>query len=137
MPRNIKKNEKVKVNNLLASMDETVAASFSFKQRKALGACLNTREWGEHKLDFRPTIAVPLLPWSFYFVFLAGVNKRAITPAERVASFFMLFISLFCLLMIVTICGLVLLYLVKSWLGIDLLSSESLGLWDTFNDAFK
>ncbi|MCG9760025.1 MULTISPECIES: hypothetical protein [Pseudoalteromonas] len=124
------------VKQLLRKMEPEVAASFSYKQRKALQKAINTRGWNNHKIDFRPTLALPFLPWSFYFVFLGGLNRRTLSSTERVSAAIMFIIALL-------ICGLillgtlfVLLYLLKSWLGIDVFSNESLGLWDQFKALF-
>lgn len=137
MNRIIKRNTNAKINELLSSMDKEVADSFSYKQRKALTKSLNARYWRKHKIDFRPTLAVPLFPWSFYLVFLAGANKRELLPSERIIAFLMLFLVIFCLGLMIVGVLLVVIYLLKSWLGIDLFPNESLGIWDQFRNAFS
>ena len=130
MTRLQKTHDNSKLNKLLASMDRSVADTFSYRQRKALRASLNNQEWGKHKVDFRPTLAVPLFPWSFYLVFLAGVNKRGVTKAERLISCLMVLFILFLAGLIIVTCAFLVIYLAKSWLGIDLFPNESLGIWD-------
>jgi hypothetical protein len=128
------KNEAV--NQLLNKMDKSVADSFSYKQRKALQKVISSRDWQKHNLDFRPTLALPFLPWNFYIVFLFGVNKRDLLPAERFMAATMFLLVLFVMGLFILGCAFLLIYLLKSWLGIDLFTNESLGIWDEFKSYF-
>lgn len=133
---NNKLKEQAVLNNLLKGMDKSVADSFSPEQLKALKNAINIREWRTHSVDFRPTLALPFVPWSFYVVFLFGVNKRSLSTSEKfMATAVFLFIVL---VMGMTVFGLVfiILYLIKSWLGIDIFPSNSLGIWDEFKLFF-
>ena len=124
------------VKQLLSKMDPNMAATFTYKQRKALQKAISTRGWDNHSVDFRPTLAFPFLPWSFYIVFLAGVNKRSLNPAERntaAVAFVIIFLVFFFVLFSVVF---IILYILKSWLGIDIFPNESLGGWDWFLDKF-
>jgi len=124
------------INKLLSRMDKSVADSFTHKQRKALQKIMNTRDWHKHDVDFRPTLALPFLPWNFYMVFLLGVNKRELSPTERVMAAAMFLLVLFVTGLVLIGGVFVVLYLLKSWLGIDLFPNESLGLWDEFKSLF-
>jgi len=124
------------INQLLNRMDKSVADSFTHKQRKALQKIMNTRDWHKHDVDFRPTLALPFLPWNFYLVFLLGVNKRELSPTERVMAAAMFLLVLFVTGLVLIGGVFVVLYLLKSWLGIDLFPNESLGLWDEFKSLF-
>ena len=135
MTRLQKPKDNSKVDKLLYSMEASVSESFTYKQRKALNKSLNNQEWGKHKVDFRPTLAIPLFPWSFYVVFLAGVNKRGVTKTERLISCLMVLFILFIAGLIVVSCALLVIYLSKSWLGIDLFPNESLGIWDQVKNS--
>lgn len=137
MRRTTQRQTQAKLNELLNRMDKEVAESFTYKQRKALSQCLSVREWRKHPIDFRPTIALPLFPWSFYLVLLAGANKRELTNAERLAGFLMFFVVIFIFALLLIGCALLLIYLLKSWLGIDLFPNESLGIWEQFKAAFQ
>lgn len=137
MNRETIQKDNTKVTELLNSMDENIAQSFNYKQRKALNKSLNMRDWRKHSIDFRPTIALPLFPWSFYLVFLAGANKRELTNGERFIAFFMFFVVIFMFGLLAICVGLISIYLLKSWLGIDLFPNESLGLWDQFKAYLK
>lgn len=125
-----------RVKELLNGMDATVAASFTYKQRKALQKSINNHDWQQHKVDFRPTLAIPFLPWSFYLVFLAGTNKRQLLQSERFIGFTLFLIMVFFIGLIVIACVFFLLYLIKSWLGLDFFPNTSLGLWDKFEHYF-
>jgi hypothetical protein len=124
------------VKKLLSGMEKSVADSFTYEQRKALQKSITTQDWRQHNVDFRPTLALPFLPWSFYLVFLVGVNRRGLLPAERFIAFTMLLFIVFIIGLLVVGCAFVLLYLLKSWLGIDLFPNESLGIWDKFKSYF-
>lgn len=124
-------------NNLIKEMDNAVVESFTPVQLKALKKAVQIREWRKHSVDFRPTLALPFIPWSFYLVLLVGINRRSLSGAEKflAAAMFLLIIFLSGL----SLLGLafLLLYLIKSWLGIDIFSGSSLGLWDEFKNLFK
>lgn len=125
-----------KVNQLLSGMERSVAESFTYKQRKALQKSITTQDWRSHNVDFRPTLALPFLPWSFYLVFLVGVNRRGLLPTERFIAFTMFFLLIFFMGLFIFGFVLVFIYLVKSWLGIDFFPNESLGIWDKFKSYF-
>lgn len=136
MNRIKKSGKNSKVNQLLSGMETSVADSFTYKQRKALQKSITTQDWRQHNVDFRPTLALPFLPWSFYLVFLVGINRRGLLPAERFIAFTMLLFVIFIIGLILIACAFVLIYLLKSWLGIDLFPNESLGIWDNFKNYF-
>lgn len=60
------------VKQLLGKMDPEVAESFTYKQRKALQKAINTRDWNNHKIDFRPTLRCHFYPGAFILSFWAG-----------------------------------------------------------------
>ncbi|PCI55852.1 MAG: hypothetical protein COB45_05765 [Gammaproteobacteria bacterium] len=117
-------------------MDNTVVKSFTPQQLKAIRGAINIREWRTHSVDFRPTLALPFIPWNFYVVFLFGVNQRALSTTEKCIAAAMFLLIIFITGM--TLFGLVFLtlYLFKSWLGIDIFPENSLGLWDEFKRFF-
>ena len=136
MTRINKVDKNSKVNQLLSGMEKSVAETFTYQQRKALQKSITTQDWRSHNVDFRPTLALPFMPWSFYIVFLVGVNRRGLLPAERFIAFTMFLLVIFFMGLFVFGCFLVLIYLLKSWLGIDLFPNESLGIWDKFKSYF-
>jgi hypothetical protein len=136
MTRSKPSDNNSKINKLLADMDKSVADSFTYKQRKALQKSINSQSWRQHNVDLRPTLALPFFPWSFYIVFLVGINKRELLPIERFMATAMFLLIIFISGLIVIGCSFVLIYLLKSWLGIDLFPNESLSIWDEFKNLF-
>ncbi|MFT6248677.1 MAG: hypothetical protein ACJAZQ_001886 [Cognaticolwellia sp.] len=136
MARIKKVDENLKVNQLLRGMEKSVADSFTETQRKVLEKSITTQDWRKHTIDFRPTLVLPFLPWNFYIVFLAGKNKRELLPAERFIAFTMLLLVIFVFGLIIIGCAFLLIYLLKSWMGIDLFPNESLGIWDELKNYF-
>jgi len=123
-------------NNLLKRMDSDIIGSFTPKQLNAIRSAINIREWRTHSVDFRPTLAFPFLPWNFYIVFLFGVNRRSLSTSEKVIAATMFLLVIFITGMILFGLLFLILYLFKSWLGINFFSNSSLGLWDEFKSFF-
>jgi hypothetical protein len=121
---------------LLDSMEPSVAESFTEEQLSALRRVVQVRGWHGHSVDFRPTLIFPVLPWSFYMVLLFGRNRRALSSSEQFVAGIMFLVLLS--LMGLTAIGFVfiVLYLIKSALGIDLFADESLGIWEEFKRLF-
>jgi len=130
----IKKDEVF--SNLLKGMDKSVVESFSSKQLNAIKSAIDIRDWRTHSVDFRPTLAIPFIPWSFYIVFLFGLNRRDLSTSEKFIAAAMFLLIVFVLGL--TLFGLffIILYLLKSWLGIDIFPDSSLGLWDELKNLF-
>lgn len=121
------------ITRLLEKMPKKVASSFNEEQLSHLRNAIGAREWGKHKLDVRGT--VKFFKWRFYYVILAGRNRRSLSEKEvkvaRVltASIVATFITFAVLL------GLIVIYLIKSALGINLIDGWSLGLWSWFKEV--
>lgn len=118
--------------SLLSRMPESVQHSFTEEQLANLRIALGARSWGKHKIDFRSTIS--FFSYRYYYVFVAGRNRRELSRAEKrrnllIQSLFMTGFLTFCSLM-----GLLVLYLIKSALGIDLFPNFSLGIWSWFKE---
>jgi hypothetical protein len=122
------------ITRLLEKMPNKVASSFNEEQLSHLRNAIGAREWGKHKLDVRGT--VKFFKWRYYYVILAGRNRRSLSEKEvRVArvltaSIVTTFITFAVLL------GLIIIYLIKSALGINLIDGWSLGLWTWFKETF-
>ncbi|WP_440876378.1 hypothetical protein [Thalassotalea sp. PLHSN55] len=128
--------ESLTVNNLLQSMDKRDADSFSTAQKSALRKAIKATQWRRHSIDVRPTLVLPFMPWSFYLVFLFGLNRRQLSSSERVMAFGMFLLAIFIFGLMLLGLILLLLYVFKSALGIDLFANESLGLWDEIKNMF-
>lgn len=112
--------------NLLNRMPKHVQASFTDEQLSHLKVAIGARQWGKHTLDCRGVVR--FFKYRYYFVLLAGRNRRQLSQAEkkasRVAQAIVVTISLFVILLI--------LYLIKSVLGINVFEGFSFGIWSYF-----
>jgi hypothetical protein len=120
---------------LLSRMPEEVANSFTDEQLTHLLTAVGSRGWGKHKVDFRGTFKLPFYQWRYYYVLLAGRNYRELSREEKRMS---LLITAICSTLFLIFCaglGLLVLYLVKSALGIDLFPGFSLGIWSWFKET--
>lgn len=124
------------IKTLLSRMPKDVAASFSEEQLTHLLTAVGSRSWGKHKIDFRGTFKLPFYRWRFYYVFLAGKNYRELSRKEKNLSIFITTVISTLFLIFSATLGLLVLYLIKSALGIDLFPNFSLGIWDWFKDTF-
>ena len=124
------------IKSLLDKMPDKVSESFNEEQLTHLLTILGSRQWGKHAIDLRGTFKIPFYKWRFYYVFLTGRNHRDLSRKEKQLSLVSqaLFVSLF--LLISTTLGLLILYLIKSALGINLFPGFSLGIWGWFKGLF-
>lgn len=122
------------IKALLGKLPPGSRASFSDDQLVALKAGLGGRAWGRHAIDLRWTLR--LWRWHYYFVFLAGRNRRELTRQEKAVARLAMATALAIFLTISTLFGLLLLYLAKSAMGIDLIPGFSLGIWSWFREVF-
>lgn len=123
------------LEKLLGDMPSPVRASFSPTQLHHLEQAMQQESRHViHPVDVRWTINF----WRFryYFVFLAGRDRRALTRQQE--RFFRRteLTALFAFLGFSTLLGLLILYLIKSALGIDLFPNFSLGIWDWFQAKY-
>ena len=129
-------SEQPAIIKLLSRMPEEVADSFTDEQLTHLLTAVGSRGWGKHKVDFRGTFKLPFYQWRYYYVLLAGRNYRELSRQERRMSLTITaFISSLFIIFSVTL-GLLVLYLVKSALGIDIFPGFSLGIWAWFKETF-
>lgn len=122
--------------NLLNKMPKSVAESFNEEQLTHLFTILSSRSWANHGIDLRGTFKIPFYKWRFYYVFLTGRNHRDLSRQEENMSLITKAIMLTTLLIFCSLLGLLILYLIKSALGIDILSNYSFGIWDGFKSLW-
>ena len=117
---------------LFKRVPEDLRATFTQEQIDALKVAFGARKWGKHPVDIRSTVSV--WTWRYYFVVLMGRNRRELSRAEQKTAAFVqaLFITLF--LAFSTLLGILVLYLIKSAAGIDLIPGYSFGVWGWFKD---
>ena len=122
------------ITKLLAKVPADMRGSFSDEQLLALKVALGGRTWGTHALDLRFTLK--WWRWQYYFVLLAGRNRRVLTDRERRIQLISMALVLAVFLLFSTAVGVLVLYLVKSALGIDLIPGFSFGVWGWFQEEF-
>jgi len=122
---------------MLGRMPDKVAASFSEEQLSHLVTAVGSRSWGNHSLDVRGTLRLPFVKRRFYYVLLIGKNYRSLSRKEQQISLLMATALAGGLAIFSTLFGLLVLYLLKSALGIDLIDGFSLGIWDWFKGLWR
>ena len=122
------------ITKLLDKVPSEMRDSFSDAQLVALKVALGGRTWGAHAVDARWTLK--WWRWQYYFVFLAGRNRRVLTDREQTIQRLAMATVLAVVLTIGTVLGVLILYLVKSALGIDLIPGFSFGVWGWFQEEF-
>jgi hypothetical protein len=121
---------------LLSRMPKEVANSFTDEQLTHLLTAVGSRGWGKHKIDFRGTFKLPFYQWRYYYVLLAGKNYRELSREEKQMSILFTAVTTSFFLVFSAGLGLLVLYLVKSALGVDLFPNFSLGIWSWFKESF-
>ena len=129
---NFQIKEEPSVRKLLSRMPSDVADSFSDDQLIHLKVALGSRQWGLHKIDFRGTFLFPFVSSKFYCVFLMGKNHRNLSRSEKTISALMLSLFTSFFILICVMLGVLVLYLIKSVLGIDVIQGFSFGVWGWF-----
>jgi hypothetical protein len=122
------------LQKLLSRMPSDVANSFTEQQLAHLRVALGARQWGKHQIDLRGTLK--LFHWRYYYVVVAGRNLRDGSRSQQQLSRLMLALVISMLLVVSAALGLLVLYLLKSALGIDLFDGFSLGIWSWFKTLF-
>lgn len=118
------------IRNLLAKLPAESRDTFTDAQLTGLKAAFGGRVWGVHAIDIRHSLK--FWRWHYYFVFLAGRNRRELSRREENLARLATATVLAIFIIVSTLFGLLMLYLVKSALGIDLIPGFSLGMWDYF-----
>lgn len=123
------------IAGLKERLPEELRESFTEEQLEALKLAFGTRSWGKHSVDLRGTVKF----WHrrYYFVFLSGRNYRQLSRLEQELSLLGKATVLAAILLACGLVGLVLLYLLKSALGIDIFPDYSFGVWTWFKGLFE
>lgn len=119
------------ITRVMRSLPQDVRQSLTPEQYEAFEMAIavnNVRN--DHYIDWRPVIGFGR--WRYYAVFLLGKDRRK--SPNRKGTLSRICKSLFILLCISTLLSLafLVLYLIKSALGIDIFQHFSLGVWDYF-----
>ena len=122
------------VRKFAGSMPAHIAVTFSDAQLRAIIRIYGVHRWCRHAIDIRFTL--PVLAHTYYFVFLAGIDKRPrsrnraarhLHPLATLGNFFFHFFAL--LLLAGFVFGA--LYVLKSAFGLNIAPGFSLGIWDS------
>lgn len=122
------------LEKMLAQLPGHVRDSFSEDQITHLSKAMGDSRHVIHPVDIRWTFN--FWRFNYYFVFLSGRDRRVLT--RRQEKFFRTseLAALFSFLGFSTLMGLLVLYLVKSAMGIDLFPNFSFGVWDWFKAEY-
>lgn len=123
------------IKSLLAKLPGQSAVTFSDGQLVALKAALGGRSWGTHAFDLRRTLS--FWRWHFYLVFLVGRNRRTLSCREYEFQRMALATVLVAFGAVLTLFGILVLYLVTSGSGIGQIPDFSFGLWAWFKQEFQ
>ena len=118
------------VKGMLNRLPLSERSEFTDHQLMRLRETFAAGSWKTHPVDLRWTLSF----WKkrYYFVFLAGVNKRPLSRNEHELARTGKALLLAGALLFSVLVGLLILYLVKSAAGINLFPGFSLGIWDWF-----
>ncbi|MEH6444785.1 MAG: 3-phosphoshikimate 1-carboxyvinyltransferase [Oceanospirillaceae bacterium] len=131
--RNKLKND-TGLRKLLERMPEHVQDSFTEEQLSNIKLAIGARTWGNHAIDVRSTLK--LFRYRYYYVFVAGRNRRELSARERRLGLLIQAAALSVFLAFSAILGILVLYLLKSAAGIDIFPGFSFGVWSWFKGAF-
>lgn len=119
---------------MLARMPGDMRATFSDAQLQALNDALGTQPKRVHAVNLRWMLS--FWRWNFYFVFLFGQDRRQLSRRQQQVERWALAIAIFLFVTVSTLFGLLILYLVKSAMGIDIFPHFSLGIWGWFKSHY-
>jgi hypothetical protein len=118
------------IMSFLSRLPQETASVLTDTQLSHIKVAIGSGQYRKHKVDIRGTFPVLFFPSRIYFVFLMGRNIRSLSRQEKNIAFTSMLLLTTLFLMFSTMLGLVIVYIIKSALGINLLEGYSLGLWD-------
>ena len=122
------------LRKLLERMPKRIQDSFTEEQLANIKIAIGARTWGNHAIDVRSTMK--FFRYRYYYVFVAGRNRRELSARERRIGLLMQASILAMFLTFSAILGVLVLYLVKSAAGIDIFPHFSFGVWGWFKASF-
>ncbi|MGF1548133.1 MAG: hypothetical protein ACFCUG_12485 [Thiotrichales bacterium] len=123
------------IEQLLTRMAPEIASSFTESQLASLRAALkDSTSARRHPVDLRFTL--PVWRWRLFVVLLVGHDRRTLTRRQEFVFRLTELGALAGFLLFSTLMGLLVLYLLKSWLGIDIFPNHSFGVWDWFRGRY-
>lgn len=122
------------IRALLERMPTHIQHSFTDEQLAHLKIAIGARQWGNHALDCRGV--VKLFKYRYYYVVLAGRNRRDLSPKELALAKLAQAVIISAGVLALSLMAILVLYLLKSALGIDILPGYSFGVWSWFKGLF-
>ncbi|MCJ8340662.1 MAG: 3-phosphoshikimate 1-carboxyvinyltransferase [Pseudomonadales bacterium] len=122
------------LRKLLERMPKSVQDSFSEEQLANIKIAIAARTWGNHAIDLRSTFK--FFRYRYYYVFVAGRNRRELSARERRIGLLIQAVALSAFLTFSALLGILVLYLIKSAAGIDIIPGFSFGVWGWFKGEF-
>ena len=123
------------IRNLLERMPKNIQTTFTDEQLAHLKIAIGARQWGNHAVDCRGV--VKLFKYRYYYVFLAGRNRPELSLKEQKFAKLAQAVIISSAVSFVTLLILLVLYLIKSALGIDMFEGYSFGIWRWFKGLFS
>jgi hypothetical protein len=123
------------IRSLLNRMPKSIQTTFTDDQLAHLKIAIGARQWGNHAVDCRGVIK--LFKYRYYYVVLAGRNKRELSAKEQRIAKLGQALVLSVVLTLSVVLMLLITYLVKSALGIDIFEGYSFGVWGWFKRLFN
>ncbi|WP_041695855.1 hypothetical protein [Pseudoalteromonas sp. SM9913] len=123
------------IRSLLERMPKNIQSTFTDEQLAHLKIAIGARQWGNHTVDCRGV--VKFFKYRYYYVFLAGRNRRELSLNEQKIARFTQAIILSFVVTFTILFTLLVLYLIKSALGIDIFDGYSFGVWGWFKGLFN
>ena len=123
------------IRSLLNRMPKSIQTTFTDEQLAHLKIAIGARQWGNHAVDCRGVIK--LFKYRYYYVVLAGRNKRELSAKEQRIAKLGQALVLSVVLTLSVLLMLLITYLVKSALGIDIFEGYSFGVWGWFKGLFN
>ena len=121
------------IMNFLSRLPRVTASKFTDSQLEHIKVAIGTAKYRKHKVDVRGTIPIFFTEYRIYYVLLMGLNLRSLNRREKSLALAALLVIFSLFVILSSLCGLVILYLLKSALGIDLMEGFSLCLWGWFS----
>lgn len=123
------------ISRVMRAVPEDILSSLDSKQRDAIEMAIavnNVRN--DHYVDFRPVIGFGR--WRYYAVFLLGKDRRKVPHRSHSLTIICKSIFILTSAFVLFSAAVLVLYLIKSALGIDVFQHFSFGVWDYFRDHF-
>ena len=115
--------------SFLSRLPKETASVLTDTQLSHIKVAIGSGQYRKHKIDIRGTFPVLFYPSRIYFVLLMGRNIRNLSRQEESITLITMLLLTILFLVFSVALGLVIVYVLKSALGIDLLKGFSLGLW--------